>query len=61
MNRQLRILHLEDDPDYCDLVQSLLAKEGFQVEVVLVENRADFEEALAPEKFDIIQIGRAHV
>jgi len=20
MNKQLRILHLEDDPDYCDLV-----------------------------------------
>jgi PAS domain S-box-containing protein len=54
MNRPLRILHLEDDPDYCDLVQSLLAKEGFEVEVVLVENRADFEGALASDKFDII-------
>ena len=54
MNRPLRILHLEDDPDYCDLVQSLLAQEGFQVEALRVENRADFEAALVPEKFDII-------
>jgi PAS domain S-box-containing protein len=54
MNRPLRILHLEDDPDYCDLVRSMLAKEEFQAEVVLTENRADFERALAPEKFDVI-------
>ena len=54
MNRPLRILHLEDDRDYCDLVQALLVKEGFAVEVVLVESRADFEGALAPEKFDLI-------
>ena len=54
MNGPLRILHLEDDPDYCDLVHSLLAKEGYQVESVLAENRADFEGALAPEKFDVI-------
>ena len=54
MNRPLRILHLEDDPDYCDLVRSLLAKEGFEVEVVLVKNRAEFEAALVAEKFDII-------
>ena len=54
MNKPLRILHLEDDPDYCDLVRSLLEKEGFEVESVLASNRADFEAALAPEKFDII-------
>jgi hypothetical protein len=33
MNKPLRILHLEDDPDYSDLVRSLLAGAGFQVEV----------------------------
>ena len=54
MNRPLRILHLEDDPDYCDLVYSMLTKEGLDVEMVLVDNRAAFEEALAPEKFDLI-------
>jgi two-component system, cell cycle sensor histidine kinase and response regulator CckA len=54
MNKPLRILHLEDDPDYCDLVQSLLTKDGFAVDLVLVQNRADFEGALAPGRFDII-------
>ena len=54
MNSRLRMLHLEDDPDYCDLVQSLLAQEGYQVESVLADDRAGFEAALAPEKFDVI-------
>jgi PAS domain S-box-containing protein len=54
MNKPLRLLHLEDDPDYCDLVRSLLEKEGFKVEAVLAESRADFEALLAPDKFDVI-------
>jgi PAS domain S-box-containing protein len=54
MSKPLRILHLEDDPDYSNLVRSLLAGEGFQIELVLVDNRADFEGALAPERFDVI-------
>ena len=54
MNKLLRMLHLEDDPDYCDLVRSLLEKEGFRVESALVASRAEFEAALAPDKFDII-------
>ena len=54
MNKPLRLLHLEDDPDYCDLVRSLLEKDGFKVEAVVVDSRADFEMALAPDRFDII-------
>jgi two-component system cell cycle sensor histidine kinase/response regulator CckA len=54
MNRRLRILHLEDDPDYCDLVRSLLAEEKLEAEIVLVSTRADFEAALALENFDLI-------
>jgi two-component system, cell cycle sensor histidine kinase and response regulator CckA len=54
MNESLRILHLEDDPDYSVLVKALLAKEGFEAELVLTENRVDFEGALAPKRFDII-------
>ena len=34
MNGPLRILHLEDDPDYCDLVQLYADQEGLQVEMV---------------------------
>jgi two-component system, cell cycle sensor histidine kinase and response regulator CckA len=54
MNRLLRILHLEDDSDYSELVRTLLIGEGFQVEMVLADNRADFEKALVPERFDVI-------
>ena len=54
MNRPLRILHLEDEPDYSDLVRSMLEKEGVQFELVLVSNQADFEAALAGQKADVI-------
>ena len=47
MNGPLRVLHLEDDPDYCDLVHSLLVDEGYQVKSVLANDRASFEAALA--------------
>jgi PAS domain S-box-containing protein len=54
MNDPLRMLHLEDDPDYCDLVRALLAQEGYRVESVLADDRASFQAALAPEKFEVI-------
>ncbi len=54
MNKPLRILHLEDDPDYADLVGSLLEKDGLQAELIVVSNRAGFEAALAGETFDLI-------
>src|SRR5271156_771276 len=54
MSGRLRILHLEDDPDYSDLVKSILELEGLQAEVQWVANRADFETAIAGGKFDLI-------
>jgi PAS domain S-box-containing protein len=54
MKSLLRVLHLEDDPDYSDLVRSLLEAEGIKTDIVLVSNRADFEAALALESFDLI-------
>jgi PAS domain S-box-containing protein len=54
VNHPLRILHLEDNPDYTDLVRSLLAKEGIEADIQLVQNRADFEAAIAAGRFDII-------
>jgi len=54
MNERLRILHLEDEPDYSQLIRELLAKEGVCAEVALATNRAEFEAALAREKFDIV-------
>jgi DNA-binding NtrC family response regulator len=47
-------LHLEDDPDFSDLVRSLLQKESIPAEVIAVANRADFEAALGQESFDVV-------
>ena len=50
----LRVLHLEDDPDYSALVSGMLEKEGLHAEMVLVGNFADFIAALEEAEFDII-------
>jgi PAS domain S-box-containing protein len=54
MNSRLHILHLEDDPDYSGLVRDLLTKEGVAADILLVTERAEFDAALAEEKFDLI-------
>ena len=54
MNRKLQILHLEDDPDFAELVRSLFAQDGLDVEVKCVGNRAAFEAALDAGVFDAI-------
>ena len=54
MNKPLRILHLEDDPDFSDLVRTLLESEGLPAQLTLVGTRAEFEAALDHETFDII-------
>jgi PAS domain S-box-containing protein len=54
MNRKLQILHLEDDPDFAELVHSLFAQDGLDVEVKCVGNRAAFEAALDAGVFDAI-------
>src|SRR5438874_1720189 len=54
MNEPIRILHLEDEKDFSELVHSLLKKEGIEAELVVVSSREEFEAALKCEKFDII-------
>lgn len=54
MKEALRILHLEDDPDYVGLVRAMLEKEGLRVEIVHADNQADFIAALEKHTFDII-------
>ncbi len=54
MNGSLSILHLEDDPDYSELVKGMLENEGVPVEVVLVDNLTDFREAIGKTAFDIV-------
>ena len=54
MPKALHILHLEDDPDYSSLVKAILEKEGFAVEMVLVQDYPNFIAALEQDNFDII-------
>ena len=54
MNDRLNILHLEDEPDYADLVSQLLAHEGIDAAIRLVSTREDFDQALSTDQFDLI-------
>jgi DNA-binding NtrC family response regulator len=54
MNRLLRILHLEDEPDFAELVKTLLAQDGLEAEIKGANDRASFENFLADCQFDII-------
>ncbi len=54
MNKPLRILHLEDNPDYSALVRTMLAEAGLPADIQLVSTLGEFETALEAEPFDII-------
>src|SRR5436190_19863614 len=54
MNERIRILHLEDERDFSELVQSLLQKDGIDAEIVFAPNRSEFEAALARKQFDLV-------
>ncbi len=54
MSQPLHILHLEDEPDFAELVRAMLSDAGLDAEIARVGNRAEFEEALNRGKFDLI-------
>ncbi len=54
MNKALRFLHLEDEPDYAALVQQTLEQAGLQVTTVVVSDLAGFAANLEKESFDLI-------
>ena len=54
LERPLRILHLEDEPAFCDLVKDFLANEGLATEVSVVQNLEQLETALEQGVFDVI-------
>src|SRR5277367_2801466 len=54
MNQPLRILHLEDEPDFSELVKTLFAEDDLKAEFVCVDNKADFEKFLGDGEFDIV-------
>ena len=54
MNSPLHILHLEDDPDFAELVRTLLDQDDLNAELKRVAERGPFTAALDHEPFDII-------
>jgi CheY-like chemotaxis protein len=50
----LRILHLEDDPFFADMVEAMLAAHGMQVSIKRAETFSGFCEALRGQNFDLI-------
>jgi len=52
--KPLRLLHIEDDPLFADLVERILADAGLAVEIRRAVTRAQMEEALASARFDLI-------
>ncbi len=54
MNHHLRILHLEDDPDYPGLLEELLRQDGLEVSLHQTATGEEFETALAANGFDLI-------
>src|SRR5678815_1536235 len=54
MDKSLRVLHLEDDPDFAELVEATLEGEGLSTTTVVVSDLANFTAALERDAFDII-------
>src|SRR5437868_6533047 len=54
MEKPLRILHLEDDPDFVSLVSDMLKEEGLAAELTSTQNFDDFVAALQDHAFDLI-------
>jgi PAS domain S-box-containing protein len=54
MNRRLHILHLEDEPDFAELVRTLLANDGLDADLKRVIDRAGLEQTLAEGNIDLI-------
>ena len=54
MNKRLQILHLEDEPDFAELVCTLLDQDDLQVDVKRVSDRLAFTRSLEAGGFDLI-------
>ncbi|HVO18157.1 MAG TPA: response regulator [Anaeromyxobacter sp.] len=54
MERTLRILHLEDDARDAELVAAALRAGGLDADILRLDTRAAFEEALCREEFDVV-------
>ncbi len=50
----LRILHLEDDPFFAEMAETLLKAQGMQIVLRRAESLAEFETALRAQTYDLI-------
>ena len=54
MNKRLHILHLEDEPDFAELVRALFEQDQLDADLKCVGDRASFKQQLEAERFDLI-------
>ena len=54
MNKRLHILHLEDEPDFAELVRSMFVEDKLDADVICVGDRASFKKQLEGGTFDLI-------
>jgi len=54
MKQNLNILHVEDSPEDCELVQHLLRNGGFDCTIKRIETRSELLDALEKTEYDLI-------
>ncbi len=54
VNKRLQILHLEDEPDFAELVRTLLEQDDLEVDLKKVSDRLAFIQALEVRGYDLI-------
>ena len=54
MNKRLHILHLEDEPDFAELVRAMFEQDQLDVEMRCVGDRASFIQQLEAREYDVI-------
>src|SRR6185369_15422447 len=54
MKEKLRVLHLEDDRIHADIARALLAEDGIDCDLAIIETEEDFVSALDSGQFDMV-------
>src|ERR1700677_2940352 len=54
MNRPMHILHLDDEPDFAELVSTMLEQDSLSVKISRVGDKQAYVEALEQAKYDLI-------
>lgn len=54
MNKAIKILHLEDEPNASELVQNMLEADGYMCDFKLVDNKEDFVKEISDKSYDLI-------